>query len=351
MRRLDSYTEGETCAERDCPPLSRCPGRQPQRLGAAVLCVELALAAGGRRVADPLHRVAHRARLGAVPPDRRHEHAGLVPDRDGRDAPVRHGRRGVAALRLRADGRDGRVILRDYAMRGRPILRGAIAKGGTGRWMACRPLRRMPLYPDPRPRRPGRGRAARPDDGGVPDRCDGLPVCRNPQRLAVGGGGLRALLRCGADHQAHRSAADCGATSAGALCSARAWKARRIAEPWLAAPCGGCHSGLSHRSGSRAHFSAAGAGACRLLRQSSRTRSLLLRAGTSPVGIPAAAQRLAPAAFGFALAGGAGATPSEAGLGACSTGLRRALRTGSPTWFRRADFRIIATRCLSSCCR
>ncbi len=248
-------------------------------------------------------------------------------------------------------GADGRVILRDYAMRGRPILRGAIAKGGTGRWMACRPLRRMPLYPDPRPRRPGRGRAARPDDGGVPDRCDGLPVCRNPQRLAVGGGGLRALLRCGADHQAHRSAADCGATSAGALCSARAWKARRIAEPWLAAPCGGCHSGLSHRSGSRAHFPAAGAGACRLLRQSSRTRSLLLRAGTSPAGIPAAAQRLAPAASGFALAGGAGATPSEAGLGACSTGLRRALRTGSPTWFRRADFRTTATRCSSSCCR
>ena len=66
---------------------------------------------------------------------------------------------------------------------GCPILDGVIAKGGIGRWLARRPLRRVPLYPGPRTRRPGRGRPARPDHGRLPDRRDGLPVCRNPQRL------------------------------------------------------------------------------------------------------------------------------------------------------------------------
>ena len=214
MRRLDLYAEGETSAERACPPLSRRPGRQPQRLGTALLCVELALAAGGRRFADPLHRVAHRARLGALPRDRRHEHARLVPDRDRRHARVWHGRPGVAALRLRADGRRDRVIFRNYPPRGRPILRGAIAKGGTGRWMACRPLRRMPLYPGSRPRRPGPGRPARPDHGRLPRRRNGLPCPLCPKTLGDECRGLRAALRHRIHHQADGPAFDRRSTGA-----------------------------------------------------------------------------------------------------------------------------------------
>ena len=56
----------------------------------------------------------HQARLGTLPRPRRHEHARLVPDRDRRDASVRHGRHGLAFLRLHPARRRCCRILRHH---------------------------------------------------------------------------------------------------------------------------------------------------------------------------------------------------------------------------------------------
>ena len=156
--------------------------------------VKLALAAGRRRLPDPLHRLPHPARLGPLSPARRHEHARAPSSSNWppctSSAPATSpGACSTSPLSLAAS-----AALRHP----RPERR---------RWFVRHSLAACTLHPHPRPRWPRPGRPARPHHGRLPHRRHRLPLPCSAQPLLAPAAALRPALWPRRHHQAHRAPA------------------------------------------------------------------------------------------------------------------------------------------------